>query len=110
MTEFKRYCAVCGKFRPKGRTESDCIPCLNTGHIYHLVSSEEDRQERIARWTKFYDEQEFTKKERKAIPHFQRLLSPPKPTCPFRDCTCELTDTHDADRSENPYSVGGGHK
>ena len=107
MTEFKRYCIACGKFRPKGRTESDCIPCLNTGHISRLVSSEQDRRRRITLWAAFYGEQDFTRKQIKSIPSFQRLLYPPKPVCPFVDCTCRLEDTHDADRYENPYDATG---
>ena len=30
-------CPSCGVTRPKGRTETHCVPCFNTGHDYRLM-------------------------------------------------------------------------
>jgi len=68
------YCPSCAKFRPAGRTESFCIPCLNVGHTYRLVTDEKDRLERVTLWASHYSTFGFTNKEIKAIPHFRNLL------------------------------------
>jgi hypothetical protein len=63
---FKPYCAQCGSIKP-GESSIDhghCQPCLNTGHIHSLVSSESDRVRRFEGWTKFWDYHSYSQSDR----------------------------------------------
>jgi len=70
---FKVFCPSCGSLRPDGSDSVTCVPCSNRGHYYRLVTSDTDRRQRLRVWFKFYKTFNYSRKERRAIPHYLRL-------------------------------------
>lgn len=44
MTDYQAEpvaCPQCGQHRPPGYTDTTCVPCANTGHLYRLMGAAE---------------------------------------------------------------------